>query len=875
MSCPFLSRKSLRSLNYIYALYRNPIYQNCDFDSSGAVKEHFKETICVAIVGFNDNAQQFLDTLLQVGQMPNRRLDVTVYAKHVENEKEAYLAARPALASFFDVDCAASGDAYGRISFRAFWETYDRAAHAELSGMDYVLFAEDENESDLDQIRACLKASPFDFKPVIIRAKLPANQQDIMEKPDFAELERIAFNSHLVWTQSLEVDMDDTENKFKEEYNYISSLTFALSIKYKLHSVGIELDGNGAKQAAETFMKLVNRFDANDKDAIKIIADLAAAEHRRWCAEKICDGWQGIALDNITANEKQNKGKTNDSYYRHHYCIAKSGPDNPLAAWTGDDWDRKPIDELDDLDKVSVVTHRKLLAAAEKSKTIILLPLNDLDKSIQEMPEYQDWSACINLIIDSNAKKTCQPYFNAYNRLLHALEDPAAKEIVEKTHADFQFILKSREYDNQKQKDYDLIQQIPFILTFKKDLKLASEFLYGNNSRLYANVSLLKKMNPAEIVFFCEYSKPLDNDLAHFFACIKDYSWLRTKIRFVFGYDPASKEGQKVGDLLTKNNQAVGSIKKPYDAYFSYIAGTDENSLVRKENVDAVVYFSEALGYQLRKSGIPCGRYFYKDGVFDKQSDIMLRAVNFNLAMTIQDILRINGAEGCKQYVPIRLEPAYGVYSASRDDWKKMCKIIKEFLQNHPGASEVDSSGIKPAIITKLKDLHMLSDGERTHSLRFDDADVREMLSQEGKILEIHIYNLCVASGLFDDIATGYKIEWENGRVKNEFDVLLVKGLKSAFIEVKATSDYMENGTLQFGLKQEFYEKLESLNRKFGINSFGFLINDSISRESGDYSNGNLIQVSRGEQFGIRTILPHEIVDAEKIISNWMDHPGN
>ena len=120
MNITSLNSDALRSLNFIYALYRNPVYKNCDYDEDGNVKkpENFGKTIKVAIVGFNEGGRQFLDTLLQVGQMPGRRLDVTVYSAEMDAEKQAYLDARPAFTEFFDVDDMSTKDSYGHISFK-------------------------------------------------------------------------------------------------------------------------------------------------------------------------------------------------------------------------------------------------------------------------------------------------------------------------------------------------------------------------------------------------------------------------------------------------------------------------------------------------------------------------------------------------------------------------------------------------------------------------------------------------------------------------------------------------------------------------------------------------------------------------------------
>ena len=872
-----ISRKALQSLNFIYALFRNPIYKNCDYDEFGKVRgvDDFSSVIKVAIVGFNDGGRLFLDTILQAGQMPNRLIDVTVYSSNMEDEKNDYLSTRPSLSSFVDIDDMETSSLYGHISFKqSKWREKAKTTiefFDEISEMDYVLFSEDKKEDLEREVGAILKENALKYKPVLLKAHYYENQIELNKNDDFFELERIAFNSHLVWENTLEIDFSDVKERFNDEYNYVSSLTYALSIKYKLHSVGLELKPDNFRDLAEEFIETVNNYDANNAEAKGIISEMAAAEHRRWVAEKICDGWQRLELKDINADDKHNKGKADDQFKKYHYCIANGGSDNPLANWSGDDWDSKSVDDLDNLDKASVIAHRKLLEESEQIAIQVIFQLSTIEKENKEanLSEYKDWKACVDLIIHSNAKRICRPYYNAYNRLLNTIKSNEFKKTIIEINNKFQFVIKSREYDNQKQKDIDLVKQIPFILSFNTNLNLACEFTHSDNSRLFSNVSILKKFNPNSIMYFCEYYNGIDKDINHFFDCIDDYKWLRTKISFAFGF--AKNEEQKVDKLIDIFSLKVTKI--PYDDYYDYISGIGENNITKE--FDTVIYNNRTLGYNLRKVNSPCGYYIYKEGRFDKQSDILLRSVKFDISMTIQDILRINGAEGNKRTVPIYLEQAYQIYNGSNESktkWKEICKSLFDLSKNSEKL-EIDIGAKQDnSILKALQEMGLITIKSQGGSriLSFADRKTKDMLTKEGEILEIHIYNQCIASGLFDDVATGYEIEWEDGKVTNEFDILLVKGLKSAFIEIKSTSDY--SGPTGCGLRQEYYEKLESLESKFGINSYEFLINDCIKTFPGnEFLPGNKTQISRGEQFGIKTIVPNEVEKSAIIIKNTMD----
>lgn len=863
--------KSNLTLKFIYALYNNPIYKNCDYDEAGNVKavSDFKENIDIAIVGFGDYGRTFLDMVLQIGQMPGRKLNVSVYSGNMAAEKQTYLADRPAFEKFFDVDDNSTEDSYGHIYFKqSKWKEKDKTTvefFDELAEMDYVLFTEDSEENIAKSVGELLKENPLKYKPVLVKAEYVEKFGELENHTDFSELERMAFNAHLVWKKSLEINIDEAYEEFREEYNYLSCLTNVLSIKYKLHSSGIEFNLNDAGPAAKTFTEKLK-----DK---KLIDELSDFEHRRWNTDKICSGWQPLSLDDISDDDNHNKGKTNDEFKKHHYCLVKSNVGNPLADWSANDWDNRSIDELDDLDKVSVITHRILLEKAKEKEVEILLSLGILRQDIKKEYKsvFEDWSTCISLIIDRNAKKICKPYFNAYNRLLNSTTDDTVKSKVKKINSDFYSFIKCREYDNQKQKDIDLVKQIPFILTYNKDVKLACEFTTGDNSKLFSNVSVLKKFNPAEMVYFCEYRSDIEKGIKHFNDCIDDYSWLRTKITFVIGCNSEkSEQVEKMTDRV-KISADVLDEAEYYDYIINKIGGC----------VDFVLYSTPVLGYVLKSNNIACGKYNGKTGKCDTQSDISLCSVSFDLNMTIQDILRINGAKGCKQDVPIHLEKAYKIYSEnelSKSNWKKLCGKLKNIVKKNKNEMVFCIENLYRVkgyknILDKLGDKEInfirLIDIDGMKHIEFFDDSVKSLLTKEGEMLEVHIYNICVASGLFDDIATGYEIEWESGNVTNEFDLLATFGLKSLFAEIKATSDYKDDEKWVNGLKQEYYEKLESLDCKFGINSSEFIINDSA-----DINNdANKKQISRGKQFGIRTITKAEIENTPNKISNPQINP--
>ncbi len=130
---------------------------------------------------------------------------------------------------------------------------------------------------------------------------------------------------------------------------------------------------------------------------------------------------------------------------------------------------------------------------------------------------------------------------------------------------------------------------------------------------------------------------------------------------------------------------------------------------------------------------------------------------------------------------------------------------------------------------------------EGKFSFAYASQAIKELLTMEGRILEVYVYHKLKGSA-FDDVVSSYEIGWEDTEVKNEFDCIATKGFASLFIECKARAD----------LNQDFYFKLTSLAEQFGVNAKAVLIADT--QEFGNRAILNSMQRTRGRMLDIVTI---------------------
>lgn len=251
-----------------------------------------KTQLNVLVLGSGTYGQQFIDHCLQAGQMKGYSLCVTAVSHAPEEDRQNYLAPRPALERFVNVNGSLDGDprAYARLRFISLneacqlentptlhFETADtdaaRQANRSLLSdivtvsvdqedtFDYIFIALGNNrlnqslaeicEAETGYWGKCVKCPVCYIRdddgtgsrmrtesmlyPVYINEPITPQTID-------PQLEQMAFNTDISWNSSLNIDVSAAFREFRQtEYNYSASLAYALSIPHKLFSIGILL----------------------------------------------------------------------------------------------------------------------------------------------------------------------------------------------------------------------------------------------------------------------------------------------------------------------------------------------------------------------------------------------------------------------------------------------------------------------------------------------------------------------------------------------------------------------------------------------------------------------------------------------------------
>lgn len=512
-----------------YHLYEHPLYQ-CSSDT--------EEAINVLIIGFGNYGQKFLDACLQNGQIRNKKLHVTVVSDDL-TDKEIYLSERPELADFFNIDTSLEGceDTYGDITFQM--TKLERGNHAANTDVlqnimcecydskcpHYVFVALGEDSLNLVAANACKTAiEVFEMDCIVsyvcegtqaaseivpILCPLYVNQ-DIKKSASYCEIERMAFNTHLVWEKNLNIDYGAIRADFRKIYNHDSCVSSVLALKYKLYSIGIDLKTTSFSEAAQQFQEMIA-----DKRNREIKNELIWVEHRRWVTEKLCLGWRRI--DNL---EDCAGGVTKDEKYKKHICIVRSRPDQKLAKEyrTNDNYDKwdkasNSDSQLDELDRMSVELHRMFARRAKVARKQNLLSGNSIacirgliEGNRKAVVAFQEWFTCLKDIWNGDKGKVRSykslkySFLNAANTLSDERRK-SVREQVKAFEAVFYPILASMEYRDWKQDDVAFVDNIPFVLTYTENAYMVIPFVTGDNTDVFGNVAAPTVVNPARIIY--------------------------------------------------------------------------------------------------------------------------------------------------------------------------------------------------------------------------------------------------------------------------------------------------------------------------------------------------------------------------------------
>lgn len=699
-------------------LYTHPLYE------TGG------ETVRVAILGFGVYGRMFLNQCLQAGQLPGLFPEITVIANDAAVCRDEYLESCPAVSEFFDIDGVSCGkESYGGISFVSPEKVVFSDSKAKSKDLLRKLFADGGLPQYFfaalpDEVRCLAAAKAFreladeagaactssyvcygkrqikraNVVPVYVTEK--AGESELHD-----EITRLAYNVYLTWKRPLDLNrgVKSEAGKFREKRSRDEAMTCALSVRGKLHYMGIDIS---AAPSADELKKAAEKYAALIRSDREKAAALVQAEHRRWVTEKITDGW--------TRREKLADCTVTSVYDRRkktHPCIVRSRADFNLeknyktaGEWNKSKWDSVCTEDasLDELDAVSVGLHRAFRKKAQEIRNSYSLRGTDASR--------------IYILLSGDEKATF-----AFNEFLICLEriwngEPAQTRMYKKLKEDFTDsinghpcreeilgylknidknafpIIGGCRFRDYKATDKNLVFSLPFVLTYREDLSMLIPFSTGSNSRRFANVASVTLVNPRSVSYVClvrnakelpEITDTVENLLSY--MAQKD---LKASLRFWFLCASPGIQLGAANDLCTEIKELAADKRiKSAEALF-YTDEADIPELLARNADEADIYEKNDTYLSALLSG--AGYYTDRDSFLFRSAQKTficsegcrwLTYVRGEQYLTVADMFSFSSSAGVMSALPefsADYAELWKLYRKNTGAWKDMCELLDE-----------------------------------------------------------------------------------------------------------------------------------------------------------------------------------------------------
>lgn len=689
-----LERKDKIHEVFQYLLYERPMY----------LYEGENDTYRVLLIGFGLDSQNFLDVCLETAQSMDKEIEVDVWGtSRIKSEKKFYLKERPALSQFFLIDNQEellTGDSYGSIRFHTrgngSLEEQVKAIIDDNNEVNYVYIAagNDKENSEIAQVfNKLLKDKNISINSQCERATKDKNgihyicaESDVKNNQDYNDIERMSFNTHLIWSGSLNADLERKRQEYSSDYYHASCLSNVLSIKYKLHYLGIEMS-EGVYKAAQAFKSLSG--SAKKK--------MIAAEHRRWVTEKLCAGWTNMRVeDSLQYND------TKDISGKRHICILRSFEDNGLIGkWedhsTWDNADENSLSELDELDSMSVSLHQAYRKYANNLSIDHLIVENTANSISEELNEIQnvqrrffEWYECLVYLLNEFVKRENKNRRNEWSiaeydmlyagllKELNRIDDEFQKQSLRNRlmaiHNGFAPISRCLKYHDYKKNDKDLINNIPFILTYTEDVTMVVPMDYSvlvskwddvQPTKLFSYVAAATVVNPKEL--YLPYVAPAREKYAATLLIsqkkksIKDYverKGLQTKVNFV--------------RLKSKSDiRKILGIREDAKLEGWLLVEDNKTDIITDGDWNEISEFSDRYTFDMINISF---------GIANTAE--WLNNINRNVGITVRDVAGFLGRRARIKEQPsfrrIDNRILFGIYNSDRVAWREVCGLLKK-----------------------------------------------------------------------------------------------------------------------------------------------------------------------------------------------------
>lgn len=761
-------------------LYDNPLY---DYVTDGKLN--------VLVLGSGVFGQKFIDIAFELSQIKGCYLDITVVSKEKEKDEDRYLNARPEFNSYFYVNgekpkydvygaygsirfvdiCSSYGDGFsvksehnidilkdslgsindkfGYVFISLSDETLNKKIAIDLveskdllsskASVNFVSYKDLSKEKKIKEEKAKAKEkyrlfdANFDENTELaalnnIKLNPVFVKNTLVNHKDFRFLTRMAFNCHLLWGNGLNVDINKSYGNFRSVYNYTASFANALSVGYKLHSIGLELkDVTDEKNKrvreeklrvlTQAFRKKIGIDSKKSREQLQTLNELTMYEHRRWNVNMICSS----SYTELPEAEYENlKNSNKDKRNRKHSCIVPSKEEwtlnssewRELSKWDEEDLEKtEDFKKLDPLDKMSVRLHRHFVSIARKfNMTALENDAGIVRRYLSDNPEalaaFNAYLISMRAIMARKSRNdTTQETFShcaeAFTKFLKDSKLSNVDEVkkrVKSIEDAFEPVKMAYDFTDYKSKDQKLIYNIPFILNYSTSTRLCIPFVKGTaNNEWFENVASSIVINPSIVTYLIDIDDPkkivssVKDNLLNVTRVMEGHS-LQTKISLVLyvkdkdGVVGKSKrvEIEKEFKELSSRIYSVDIVEiKNQKDLVSRIKSTFETNQKSSSKFSAIEVNGEFISgaiYSIPDLTIPTYEFNSNDKSFytedNEDSYIWFSDIRFNTHLHIEDMFLAQAR--LSVYQEPELHNDYmGIWKNCYHDGKKQNEAIK------------------------------------------------------------------------------------------------------------------------------------------------------------------------------------------------------
>lgn len=528
----------LRSVMGSY-LYQHPLDQYVNKD----------EELRLYLIGDSPDLGAFMDMALQAGQMANHRLQIFMIGQF---DMDAYLDQRSFLKEILHfaskLDFMNNKDKYKQLKKSTYADIIVKSKHDEQSIIEkmvskypphYIVVGYNEDAVSYKaatNVQTRLKQDAYlcmlSYAHLKKKKQAPDSQlfdqleinKETLSQSFDSDLLRMALNLHMTWNMGKNNQQGQIMKDFNDPYNRASSIASALTIPYKLRSIGLEMNDLDALQT------LVKTIDDPNMKMDKQIKKLIQLEHRRWVLEKAIDGYRPPEnrdgyYDDETYKTFVKKLDVKDRQKHLHGCMVNSTKKMPLLDYQADDWNKQiEKDSLDPLDTLSVKFYQAICHKIDEDPLDVhdneYVKLIDKQLTDQAKNQFAALCYCMNQICQESMAHPV--YTKQYGQYVQAFKDSLKGQdyedqvlnLYQNIDKKMKLYLKRNKPVDYKKLDVDIIRNLPFIISNRPfpSLTLALE-TKGNATQLYKNVASATVLLPKSIDYLCEADFAHVNDV--------------------------------------------------------------------------------------------------------------------------------------------------------------------------------------------------------------------------------------------------------------------------------------------------------------------------------------------------------------------------